>query len=207
MTDGLFDRDVLCKLIAAGLWSQSLEVLGLERAYRLPSARAKTMLKDLTGGRRDRNPLPPDLLERVEGQLSAIADALPTIGALNPDPAMIDRLQQYAEIDSGEAELLALLEDRPEAFVLVSGDKRCFAALAAHEPELFARVAPRLISLERCLLRLIEVRGFDTIRPALADLAALDGTVARCMGPDGTAEAASVLEGLRSYDPLTRLWR
>jgi|GEM_PF-6362797 len=202
MTDGLVDRDALGKLVAADLWQETLGILELERVWRLPSAHADNLLKDIGVPRRGRPALPPEQVAEIEPRVRHVTGSLPTIGAVDFDRSLVDRLIQHPAIDQGEGQLLAALEARPGDHLLITGDKRFLEALRHYEPELFEARRDRLVSLERCLLRLIERRGVEAIRPNLRVLAHLDRSTALALGGDGMANEASVVEGLRSWDPL-----
>ena len=101
-------------------------------------------------------------------------------------------------IDPGEALLFALAAET-EGAVVVTGDKRACAALAAATPSLERELGGKLLVLEPALALLLEVAGFTALVQALAQVREHNATL-RVLLPQGEATPEGTFRaGLDSY--------
>lgn len=144
--------------------------------------------------------------EAPDGKLFHTRDAaVQVLAALEymqplPLPAA-DRLaafQDVAGIDPGEALLFGVAADRAEAVVL-TGDKRALAALAALGPEVAATLRGRVLTVEGIVELALRRFGIDWLRERVCPSKDIDKAIAAVMGSCCDAPEDSVREGLQSY--------
>jgi hypothetical protein len=199
-TIGLFDRDVLLKLVLCDLWGETLSALGVGRPYRLPSCSVAGSASIL------RRWAPDDAIRAaVLIRLSAVVQAVPQI-----DDALAQEIKAssgYAvlanteDIDAGEALLFRMLEMRSPQDLLLTGDKRFVSALRSEFPDRFAVVERRILSFERCLRIICGVHGEAYVMERCRSAIACDGVLRLALGSGRTADAADFLAALVAYDP------
>ncbi len=199
---GLFDRDVCLKLAWCGLWDEVLLALEITHPYRLASC---------TSGESNRKVLRRQLgdgtvLEQAMSQLQDMVAATPVIPdsltATVREDYILKDLEGIPAVDGGEALLTAIVLAAQEPTTLISGDKRFFNALRKERPQVWEAVESRLLSLERCLLAVIQVRGAAFVIERVRPVAACDSTLALALGSGPECQEASFIEALISFDPL-----
>jgi len=196
-----FDKDVFIKLACCDLWDDALEALGVTHPYRLVSATptgSKTALR--------RMDISDSLREAAKARLATMAAQAPVVpehwvsAALTTD--LYNTMIATDNIDGGEAELAIVAMHCEYRNKLVSGDKRFIAAMAVAFPKEFERLRPVLVSFERCLLAICELRGFEAIRDRLLTARGCDHTLKLALGTDGRAAFESFAEALVSFSPV-----
>ncbi len=133
----------------------------------------------------DRLLLQADLLEPSEDELAMAAE-------LEAEAARLD-----LELDGGESQLVAMLTSRG-CRLLVTGDKRAIAAMAAVARSL---VAGRVACLEQVIAQLVASFGSAPVRSAICAESMADRAVTLCFscGRDADPGDAEVLAALASY--------
>lgn len=150
--------------------------------------------------------IPASLREAANARLATMAAQVPVVperwvsAASTTD--LFNAMIATDNIDSGEAELAIVAMHCEYENRLVSGDKRFVVAMAQAFPKEFERLRPVLISFERCLLAVCELRGFDAVRDRLLAARGCDRTLKLAMGSDGQAVAPAFAEALVSYSPV-----
>lgn len=147
----LADNDIIHELACCGLLQELLEWLDAPPAevWVLPSMQfmLRKKLKDNKAALRE--------LTRFLEKVSNIPEA------------NLTTLQRFQQMDTGEAQMMAILLDRPEVQRMITGDKRALklvGSLCVQDAELKARLATaRVDCLESVMLGLIDKLGFDII--------------------------------------------
>lgn len=101
------------------------------------------------------------------------------------------------ELDGGESQLIAMLMTRG-CPLLVTGDKRAVAALAALA---VAGLSGRVACLEQVLADVVRVRGADAVRAAVCSEPGADTALSLCFGCSSAKppNEPAVLDALSSY--------
>jgi hypothetical protein len=181
----LIDSDAFCKLACCGLLERAIRVLGAEPsdARRLPALQHMLQRGKLAWSLGH---------ERAEVALAAALtiDVVPEAEA--------SRLQQIldagAEIDSGEAQLLAIAAANTET-LLVTGDKRALRELS-RIPLLAAALTGRIVTLEAVLIALCDSEGEASVRGSVASIHDLDGTIKACFS---SSDSGAGLQNYQSH--------
>lgn len=184
----LVDNDVLIKLAHWGLLDHFAQAMGVTWA-------------DVSA--------PPSLLFRAQradtklfrdaAAARALAAHLATAQSLAPDPAVVEALQGLPGLDAGEVLLIADLAKSPDA-VLVTGDKRALAALAASGLRwLHPQLSGRILCLEQVLALIAKTHGPDDVVAGIDRHRELD-IAARCaIGSTRPLPVEQLLDALESY--------
>ncbi|WP_041795421.1 hypothetical protein [Pararhodospirillum photometricum] len=196
-----FDKDVFIKLACCNLWDEALGALGVTHPYRLSSATAsgaKTALRRMAID---------DALRAATGErLTMMARQVPVVPerwvAAAVTTELYNNMISHAGIDAGEAQiaLVALYCECNKK--LVTGDKRFVGAMARLFPGEFERLRPMILSFERCLLAVCEVKGYEAIKDRLSVAKGCDGALRLAIGEEGQASASSFKNALSSFSPL-----
>lgn len=196
-----FDRDVFIKLAVCDLWHETLTAFGVTHPYRLASATSKGAATPLR-----RWGIDDGIRERTLERLRIMAAQVPVVPEQWLSAAMttdtFNAMNGTDNIDAGEAGLAAVALYCEHENRLVTGDKRFLTRMRTAFPSEFAKLQPRLISFEHCLLAVCETSGFDAIRDRLIAVRACDGTLSIAFGSGSQTTAASFCAALHSYDPL-----
>ena len=197
------DNDALLKLNAYALWDDACAVLGVSAADVRTLVEAPYVLRRYRGQAKKQSQYGADGIDRA---LVAVERAAPVDlpEDLSERDALLDGARRLnpvkPPIDPGEALLFAAAASRAE-FYLTTGDKR--ALLALHGlPEaspICEGLAGRVLCVEHILLKLVEARGLDHVRPLVRAVPACDAAIRMAFGSSVPASEGSVLEGLRSY--------
>jgi len=135
--------------------------------------------------------------------LVAATPVIPNVLAQNARSNIIELdLNGILDVDEGEALLTAILLTAADPAVVISGDKKFFAALREHRPLVWNAVANRLVSFERCLLAVIGTHGIAFVVERVRPVCACDDTLKLAVGTDAECDAVSFVAALTSYDPL-----
>jgi hypothetical protein len=104
------------------------------------------------------------------------------------------------DIDPGEADLFALLVERP-AHLLMTGDKRAILALASVDTlgPLCKSICGRVICLEVAIQHLIREKGMDSIAHAIAPLRKYNRMIGAVFSSGENTSEQDCLAGLSSY--------
>ncbi len=137
------------------------------------------------------------------GAAAALEQFLVKATLLEPGTAEIElaaSLEEQAiasghEFDAGESQLVAMLLTRGAA-LLITGDKRAIAALAAIVPQ---EVEGRVACLEQLLATLLDIHPLAEMRNGVCAEPKVDKAVTACMACSTNPEGADVLAGLSSY--------
>lgn len=119
--------------------------------------------------------------------------------------ALYSQLRGVQSIDPSEALLASIALAVPEASRsrLATGDKRFLKALKEHLPRKFALLEPRLISLEDCMIRMIQRNGIAHFRNLTAVCLDSDKTLKVAFGGDMNKSADEAINILSKYNPVT----
>ncbi len=163
----LIDTDAFCKLAIGGVLNDAVRLLGadLGTCGRLPAL--PYMLR--RGGLRARyGPQACDAL-------MPIVDTMPIVELSSS--LYLDQLAAIPEIDPGEAQLFAKMEEAD--FHLITGDKRALRALK-NVAGLIDVLAGRIVVLESMLLALCADLGLEEVRRRTHVLRGLDNMTRIC---------------------------
>ncbi|MDI9409177.1 MAG: hypothetical protein QM523_08035 [Candidatus Pacebacteria bacterium] len=184
----LFDNDLVYKLAYFGLWDEVLSVLNIKTVYCLNAVgqnQFKTSIKRINAKlTKENKPLLSAEEElRFTNNLSRIVQSIKRIPAewFNP---VLSQKHMSPNIDSGEAELLAILLSRSEIHLLITGDHRFVRAFRTLFPDQYAQLqqARRIRIFEEVLLILMESYGYDWLYTRLVAARFADGTVHLALG-------------------------
>lgn len=196
-----FDKDVFIKLACCDLWDETLEVLGVTHPYRLASATAsgsKTALRRMAVN----DGLRAAAIER----LRRMAEQVPVVPegwvAAAATTDLYNRMSFTDGIDTGEAQLALVALHCEHDNKLVTGDKRFVAAMEGAFPGEFDRLRPLIVTFERCLLAICEVKGYEDVRERLIAAKGCDRSLRNAVGADGAASYESFKEAMLSFSPL-----
>lgn len=196
-----FDKDVFIKLACCDLWDEALEALGVTHPYRLASATAsgsKTALRRMA--------IDDGLRAAASERLKTMAEQVPVVPggwvatAVTTD--LYNKMTFTDGIDTGEAQIALVALHCEHDNRLVTGDKRFVTAMAGAFPGEFERLRPLVVTFERCLLAICEVKGYEHVRERLAAAKGCDGSLRSALGSDGSASYESFREAMLSFNPL-----
>lgn len=183
----LIDNDAFILLAAAGLLQPAIQTLGLSGA----ALRLATLPFVIGRSKKIQKQYPADALIRAKLACAEIPE-------LDSRPAdhLLQRLAAVPEVDDGEAVLYGLVCERDD-YLLLSSDKRAMVALATAEEiaDLRARVAGRVICVEKVFDRLLDAHGLDHVAQAVLPIRESNSTLrvlfsnANCSDPAGCRAA------------------
>lgn len=178
----LVDTDAFCKIGAADLLGPSAEVLGatLVDCARLPAL--PHMLR--------RGSLRRRVGDAKCDALLPLALRLPEIP--QPPASWLDILATLADVDAGEAQLLACAAELD--VLLMSGDKRALRAVKG-VAELRKALHGKVVLVESVLLALCLRDGDETVRRAVLPCLTMDTMISVAFSPGN----ASPRDALRAY--------
>lgn len=195
-----FDRDVYVKLACCDIWQDTLEAFGITHPYRLASASEKGARSAL----RRRPDLNEEVFEATAARVRSMSADVPVIPVNWIEPAvghqLYQRMLETDGIDAGEAvlALVSLICEKENR--LISGDKRFLQALSFAFPNEFSRLQPLILTFERCLLAVCELRGYEAVRDRLKAAKACDRALMIALGSQGGASYDEFQAALRSFD-------
>ncbi|MEK6789195.1 MAG: hypothetical protein AABY68_09620 [Pseudomonadota bacterium] len=179
---------MLVLLVASGTLEQVSERLGysLDQVRRLPAA-----IHQLRKSKSFRDSYGEAVLQRIAPIIASIPEA--------PTPDNIDLLDALSEVvDTGEAQLMAIAA-ATSCTLLISGDKRAIADLAASQAtDCIRELQGRLVTLEAVLWMLVTDAGAGTVRSAFAPVMN-HKTLRIVLSPHAAAEQQRCLAGIQSY--------
>lgn len=188
----LVDVDAMCKLAHWRLLELLPAIMGLDPSAcsTLESTRYRA-LKAL-----DR---PDGKVFRCAEAAKAVVDAIENFGELQqPHPDLLAQFQDVADVDAGEAVMLARLIEEPKALFL-TGDKRALRAVAAMTEEVRSNFAARVVPIECVIKCALDAVGIDELRQRVCPWKDVDKAVGIAMGSRCDRSDQSVREGLDSY--------
>jgi hypothetical protein len=191
---GFCDNDIIHKLAAFDLLDVLPKLLGLTVADLrvLPTAKYQLLTtKPDKAARRYGS----DVAQRIRQFLEVVTEVTDA-----PDPEDEAALAGLLGVDAGEALLLAACSREPES-LLITGDKRCLAAItaAASCVGLSERLAGRVVCLEQVIQAAIAAQGFEAVRARIVPAVSCDLAIRAVFGSGMQAEEANVAQGLDSY--------
>ena len=198
---GLFDRDVFLKLICCDLWHDTLTAVGISRPLRLASTTSmKSSIKLI-----DRWVDDTAARQNIYAQLTKIIRDVPVIDenlsrAVEASLLYL-KLVNTSDIDGGEALLIGAMYILADPNVMLTGDKRFIIALTNAFPEVIEKIGARLLSFERCLLLMSNIRGASYVIDRTRRAMKCDQVLSIVLASGDEVDEASFVEGLRSYDP------
>lgn len=148
-----------------------------------------------------------DRFVNTDAVVASVADALERLQVVEPTDEEVElaaALEESANetgaaLDTGEAQLLAVMINRGSP-LFATGDKRAIEAAAALAPP---EITGRLVCLEQLFLCLLEPIPVADIRRKVCQEPKADSAIANCFSCASIAsqafDPASVTEGLRSY--------
>jgi hypothetical protein len=189
----IIDTDLFVLLAAAGLVGRVAELLGFNVAdvRRLPA-----LPYQLRKGKNFKKKYSEDVLDAAVEQAGSIAPV--TERPLND--ALFQRLIDTDNIDSGEAEVIAVAVERGHIY-LASGDKRWMRALVAapNLADVRAALAGRVICTEIVLRLLVESDGVAAVASAFAAVREGNQTLRVVFSEAAATDQVQCLSYIRSY--------
>lgn len=186
------DSDVFVLFGMSGLLFDAIETCGFEAGRTRRLAALPHMIR--------RGPLarkyPDDGCQRVLALCNQVEPLIEAATASHTRQV----LAGVDNIDVGEAELFAIMAERPE-FRLLTGDKRSLVALAS-TPELhslYRSLSGRIICLEVAIERLIREMGAAPIARALTPLRKYNRMLSAVFSRGEETPVEDCLDGLSSY--------
>ncbi|HYN20686.1 MAG TPA: hypothetical protein VE078_06980 [Thermoanaerobaculia bacterium] len=188
----LVDSDICIILAAADAFEDVASLLG----FNIPAIRRLLPLpRQLRVSKAFRENIPEDIRSIAERHCATIEP----LREMPSDSSLLQRLAPYDGIDPGEAQLLAVLAERPSS-LLASGDKRFMKTLCAVEDlrDLRDAIAGRVVCLETVVLMCLDKWGISETARRFGPLR-FNSTLKVIFndGPDTSEEHCR--EGLRSY--------
>lgn len=113
-----------------------------------------------------------------------------------PNVDLLEALSASSQIDAGEALLLALTADDPNAYFL-TGDKRALKAVS--QLDIASSFAGRVIIVEQILWRCLQTKGHEWLLENVCPYKSIDKAISIILGSRCDADALQVCEGLSSY--------
>jgi hypothetical protein len=107
-------------------------------------------------------------------------------------------------IHDGEQRLILATRSTPD-FWLLTGDKVCIRALPQLKPEIYRRLAGRVICLEQVVWLLIGRLGFERVQAQVVPMQDCDTALRACFGSGERATEENVVMALEGY--VEALWR
>lgn len=145
--------------------------------------------------------LPFVVRKKLKNNASALACLNIFIEKTQPIPAAnFDTLEQFAALDVGEQQLLAVFVEQNIPARLITGDKRAIkliAELATKNSELNKQLNGRVDCLESIMLGLIERFGFDEVNAKVTQGIEADGVFKLAFGANRAKPHA--VDALTSY--------
>ena len=189
----LIDNDALLKLARYGLLDEAVELFGCTPNDVRVLATAKYSL--LPAKDRLRLCKDEESTVRVEDFLKTSTPIDATLAA----PEFLDRLNAVQNIDAGESLLLAVGATDMNTLV-ITGDKRCLAALCSDDSvaQVSSALAGRVVSMEVLFSYLVE-NQFVYIQECVRSKPDVDKALSIAFGVSTPADLNSVREGLNSY--------
>jgi hypothetical protein len=113
-----------------------------------------------------------------------------------PDAAVLEDLNDIAQVDPGEAVLIAVTLGDP-AGVFITGDKRALRALAQHP--LAARLAGKVVLVEQVLQLCLNHKGREWLLASIREHRTIDKAISMIVGSRCDASLENLSAGLCSY--------
>lgn len=184
----LLDTDMLVLLAASGTLERVAVCLGysLDQVRRLPAA-----IHQLRKSKSFRDSYGEAVLQSIAPIIAGIPEA--------PTPDNIDLLDALSEVvDTGEAQLMAIAASA-SCTLLISGDKRAIAELAASQAiECISGLQGRIVTLEAVLWVLVNELGADAVRGAFTPVMS-HKTLRIVLSSHVAAEQERCLAAIQSY--------
>ena len=193
---GLFDRDVFYKLIVCDLLELALDAFGVTEPFRLfatsnENSNRRALAKKLHG-------------QELEIAMTRVSHYVSTVPTLSDELALgitgtkvYQSLAEIDGIDDGELLLASILITAPEGRLLITGDKRFVKSLKLHSPEYWNITKNSIITFEKCVLKILEMQGFEEVRNRSFNTCKCDESLRLAFG-EGTNEA-EFFAGLTSF--------
>ncbi len=142
---------------------------------------------------------PDGKLFRNAAAAQSTMDVLPLMRTLpSADDAHLAPFQGVADIDAGEAVLLAILMTHSGEHLL-TGDKRALRGLSRLPLALRSHFAGRIMVIEEVVLSALEMHGIEWLRERICPQREVDLAISIALGSRCDAPLAAVQEGLGSY--------
>jgi hypothetical protein len=113
-----------------------------------------------------------------------------------PDAAVLEDLNDIAQVDPGEAVLIAVALDNPVG-VFITGDKRALRALAQHP--LATRLAGKVVLIEQVLELCLNYKGREWLLARIREHKGIDKAISMIVGSSCDASLENLSAGLCSY--------
>lgn len=166
----LVDTDIFCKLGVCSLLEDAVSLLGatVGDCGRLPAL--PQMLR--------RGLIPKRYGKESCERLVPLAQSLPL--APEPSARLLDQMTPLAEIDAGEAQLMAAAIEHD--LLLITGDSRALGRIRTIEA-LVEPLAGRIVTTEAMVLALTDQLGVQTVRQRVRPLIAIDKSMGVWFSP------------------------
>lgn len=140
---------------------------------------------------------PDGKLFRCEEAARLVVECMEKMSPLSdPTPERLGLFQSSAQIDAGEAVLLALTMDDPEG-CLLTGDKRALKAVS--RLEIAGELVGSILVLEQIFLMALQKMGRPWILKNVCPFRDIDKAVGVILGNRCDAEEGAIQEGVASY--------
>ncbi|MEX0654151.1 MAG: hypothetical protein WD534_10030 [Phycisphaeraceae bacterium] len=188
----LIDSDAFILLATSGYLNRLAHLLGIPHE----EVRRLGPLPHMLRGKKMCKAYPTEIRELV----IAVCENVAELDERAEDPDFEQRLLDVPDIDSGEAELYALLAERPH-YYLVSNDKRAMRALARTDEvsDIRNMIAGRVVCLQAALRMLIENDDFGTIATAFTPLRECETTIRVIFSRGEETDREQCVETVNSY--------
>lgn len=142
---------------------------------------------------------PDGRLFRTSTAASSVLSAVQKMADLpSATEARLAIFQDSADIDPGEAVLLAIVPEHPD-LRLLTGDKRALRALSHMDGSSVSGYFGRVHVIEQVLLAALAAHNIEWLRTRVCRDTNIDKAIGICMGSRCDASADSVTAGLQSY--------
>jgi hypothetical protein len=113
-----------------------------------------------------------------------------------PDAAVLEDLTEIAQVDPGEAVLIAVMLGDPVG-KFITGDKRALRALSQHS--LATSLAGKIVLVEQILELCVDQKGREWLLANIREHKGIDKAISMIVGSDCDASLENLSAGLDSY--------
>lgn len=140
---------------------------------------------------------PDGKLFRSSAAALCVVDCMSKMSAMpTPNADVLEDLNAIAQVDPGEAVLIAVALSHPSG-IFITGDKRALRALAQHP--LATRLASRIGLVEQILELCLAQKGREWLLENIREHQAIDKAIAMVVGSSCDASLENLRDGLNSY--------
>jgi hypothetical protein len=183
------DNDAILKLVACDLFWDAIAILGVTQSDLRVLASAKYVFK----GKKVKD----RYTEEIRNAAIAVTEQCKQIEAELSEELKSIKIDG---LDPGELILLSATKSEP-AFYLVTGDKRCIAALSNELslPKTRERLTGKVVCIEQLVLKLIYTQGFENVLAKVLPALEYDKALKACFGSGARSTEQNVALALQGY--------